>query len=164
MSVRGAIELRQASLSSSSDAMIDVWLPTHLKRDVGVRASMLKRLSSTMRFSHGARTGALKTAARRSGSAFRLDVRQRVIVKALVSRHVGRGAARGRALAAHVRYLGREGAGERASRQPSSIGKLMQWTAQNGPGTGPSIVITSVSLSHRSTETGSTTCGTTPVT
>ena len=116
MSVRGAIELRQASLSSSSDATIEVWLPTHLKRDVGVRASMLKRLSSTMRFSHGARTGALKTAARRSGSAFRLDVRQRVIVKALVSRHVGRGAARGRALAAHVRYLGREGAGEEGER------------------------------------------------
>jgi hypothetical protein len=72
---------------------------------------MLKRLSSSMRFSYGARAGALKTAAKRSGSAFRVDVRQRVIVKALVSRHMGKGAARGAALAAHIRYLGREGAG-----------------------------------------------------
>lgn len=39
-------------------------------------------------------------------------MRQRVIVKALVSRHLGSGAARGQALAAHVRYLGREGAGQ----------------------------------------------------
>lgn len=72
---------------------------------------MLKRLSSSMRFSYGGKTGALKTAARRSGSAFRVDVRQRVIVKALVSRHMGKGAARGAALAAHIRYLGREGTG-----------------------------------------------------
>jgi len=73
---------------------------------------MLKRLSSSMRFSYGAKAGALKTAAKRSGAAFRADVRQRVIVKALVSRHLGKGMARGKALAAHVRYLGRDGAGQ----------------------------------------------------
>jgi type IV secretory pathway VirD2 relaxase len=35
-----------------------------------------------------------------------------VIVKALVSRHTGQGGARGGALAAHVSYLGRDGAGQ----------------------------------------------------
>ncbi|QYF86220.1 DUF3363 domain-containing protein [Brevundimonas sp. PAMC22021] len=111
MSVRSALEVRLAALSSSSDSPVDLRLPDRLKSDPGVRASMLKRLSSTMRFSYGAKAGALKSAARKSGSAFRVDVRQRVIVKALVSRHVGKGLARGKALAAHVRYLGRDGAG-----------------------------------------------------
>ncbi|MES2894985.1 MAG: DUF3363 domain-containing protein [Pseudomonadota bacterium] len=53
----------------------------------------------------------LSAAQRRSGRAFRLDVRQRVVVKATVSRHVGTGAARGAALTRHVSYLGRSGAG-----------------------------------------------------
>ncbi|WP_256968166.1 DUF3363 domain-containing protein [Brevundimonas diminuta] len=45
-----------------------------------------------------------------------MDVRQRVIVKALVSRHVGKAAARAGALAAHVAYLGRPGAGAEGAR------------------------------------------------
>src|SRR5690606_32818671 len=94
------------------EAELQVRLATRLQRDGSVRTSMLKRLSSSMRFSYGAKAGALKTAAKRSGAAFRVDVRQRVIVKALVSRHVGKGLARGKALAAHVRYLGRDGAGQ----------------------------------------------------
>jgi type IV secretory pathway VirD2 relaxase len=53
----------------------------------------------------------LRTAQRRSGRAFRLDVRQRVIVKALVSRHAAGGRARGAALLKHASYLGRSGAG-----------------------------------------------------
>ncbi len=111
MTVRSIIEDRMSALSGSGCNDLQVRLATSLKRDGSVRASMLKRLSSSMRFSYGARAGALKTAARRSGSAFRVDVRQRVIVKALVSRHMGKGMARAGALAAHVRYLGREGAG-----------------------------------------------------
>lgn len=111
MTVRSIIEDRIAALPASADDGLQVRLATSLKRDGSVRTSMLKRLSSSMRFSYGAKAGALKTAARRSGSAFRLDVRQRVIVKALVSRHMGKGMARAGALAAHVRYLGREGAG-----------------------------------------------------
>ena len=107
MTVRSAIEDRISVLSVSTDEGLQVRLATSLKRDGSVRTSMMKRLSSTMRFSYGARAGALKAAAKRSGFAFRVDVRQRVIVKALVSRHMGKGAA----LAAHVRYLGREGAG-----------------------------------------------------
>lgn len=109
MTVRSAIEVR---MSAQPDDALQVRLASRLKRDCSVRTSMLKRLSSSMRFSYGAKAGALKTAATRSGSAFRADVRQRVIVKALVSRHVGKGLARGKALAAHVRYLGRDGAGQ----------------------------------------------------
>lgn len=112
MTVRSAIEDRMSALSATADDGLQVRLAMSLKRDGSVRASMLKRLSSTMRFSYGAKAGALKNAARRSGSAFRLDVRQRVIVKALVSRHMGKGMARAGALAAHVCYLGREGAGQ----------------------------------------------------
>lgn len=111
MTVRSIIEDRMSARSASADDGLQVRLATSLKRDGSVRTSMLKRLSSSMRFSYGARAGALKTAAKRSGSAFRVDVRQRVIAKALVSRHMGKGMARAGALAAHVRYLGREGAG-----------------------------------------------------
>lgn len=45
-----------------------------------------------------------------------MDVRQRVIVKALVSRHVGKAAVRAGALAGHVAYLGRSGAGFEGAR------------------------------------------------
>lgn len=109
MTVRSAIEVR---LSVQPEDELQVRLAMRLQRDGSVRTSMLKRLSSSMRFSYGAKAGALKTAAKRSGAAFRADVRQRVIVKALVSRHVGKGLARGKALAAHVRYLGRDGTGQ----------------------------------------------------
>lgn len=112
MTVRSIIEARMSNLSGSDGDDLQVRLATSLQRDGSVRSSMLKRLSSSMRFSYGAKAGALKTAAQRSGTAFRADVRQRVIVKALVSRHVGKGLARGKALAAHVRYLGRDGAGQ----------------------------------------------------
>ncbi|WP_025977811.1 DUF3363 domain-containing protein [Brevundimonas naejangsanensis] len=112
MTFRNIIEDRMSALSATADDGLQVRLATSLKRDGSVRTSMLKRLSSSMRFSYGAKAGALKTAAKRSGSAFRADVRQRVIVKALVSRHLGKGMARGKALAAHVRYLGRDGAGQ----------------------------------------------------
>ena len=112
MTVRSIIEDRMSALSGSDGDGHQIRLAASQKGDGSVRISMLKRLSSSMRFSYGAKAGALKTAANRSGSAFRADVRQRVIVKALVSRHLGTGLARGKALAAHVRYLGRDGAGQ----------------------------------------------------
>ncbi len=112
MTVRSIIEDRVSVLSGSDGDDLQIRLAASQKRDGSVRTSLLKRLSSSMRFSYGAKAGALKTAAKRSGSAFRADVRQRVIVKALVSRHLGKGLARGKALAAHVRYLGRDGAGQ----------------------------------------------------
>jgi len=92
-----------------AEAAVEVDLPRRLKPDQGpARSAILRRLSATPRFALGARAGALKAAARRGGRGFRLDVRQRVIVKALVVRH---GAARGAAFARHLGYLGRSGAG-----------------------------------------------------
>lgn len=87
-------------------------LPRSLKTESGgVRTAMFRRLAASRHFALGDRAGTLSAAQRRSGRAFRLDVRQRVVVKALVSRHVGMGAARGAAPARHVSYLGRGGAG-----------------------------------------------------
>lgn len=89
-----------------------VRLPKRLKRDrADVRTSLFIRLAASRAFALGDRSGVLSAAQNRSGRAFRLDVRQRVIVKAIVSRHVGKGAVRAGALAAHVGYLGRSGAG-----------------------------------------------------
>lgn len=87
-------------------------LPGRLKRDqCDVRTAMFIRLAASRNFALGDRAGALRAAQNRSGRSFRLDVRQRVIVKAMVSRHQGKGVARAGALAAHVVYLGRQGAG-----------------------------------------------------
>lgn len=92
-------------------------LPFTLKRDsANVRIGMFRRLAASRSFAFGNRSGVLRAAQQRSGRAFRLDVRQRVIVKALVSRHKGPGAARGAALARHVIYLGRAGAGAEGTR------------------------------------------------
>ncbi|MFN4040321.1 MAG: DUF3363 domain-containing protein [Brevundimonas sp.] len=92
-------------------------LPDRLKSDrTGVRTAMMMRLAASRLFALGDRKGCLSAAAKRSGRGFRLDVRQRVIVKALVSRHSGKGGQRGAALAKHLLYLGRDGAGEEESR------------------------------------------------
>lgn len=92
-------------------------LPHALPREGGgARTAILQRLSASRTFFLGQRAGALRSAQAQSGRPFRLDVRQRVIVKALVSRHAGTGAARGAALARHVAYLGRLGAGVEAAR------------------------------------------------
>lgn len=112
MLVREAFHMRLPDTAPGDDRVARARLPQSLRRDAsGVRTGMLQRLSASRLFAYGDRTGVLSTAQKRSGRTFRLDVRQRVIVKALVSRHLGRGAARGAALAAHVAYLGRQGAG-----------------------------------------------------
>ncbi len=114
MLLRDAIEakLKDEERAGSGRAG-SVRLPRSLKSDpVGARVALLQRLAASRLFAQGNRAGVLKAAARRSGTAFRLDVRQSVIVKALVSRHVGRGGERGAALARHVVYLGRSGAGQ----------------------------------------------------
>jgi len=102
-------------LASGPDSDVDglrVQLPGRLKRDqCDVRTAMFIRLAASRNFALGDRAGALRAAQNRSGRSFRLDVRQRVIVKAMVSRHQGKGVARAGALAAHVVYLGRQGAG-----------------------------------------------------
>ena len=86
-------------------------LPNRLKLDAPVRTGVLRRLAASARFAHGDRSGVLRTAQRRSGRPFRLDVRQRVIVKALVSRHADGRGMKGQALLKHAAYLGRAGAG-----------------------------------------------------
>ena len=112
MSVRNAIEDR---LRVALDRDLDgprVSLPLSLKTDrATVRTGLFKRLAASRNFGLGDRAGVLRAAQKRSGRAFRLDVRQKVIVKALVSRHSGLGADRAAALAKHVIYLGRSGAG-----------------------------------------------------
>ena len=112
MLIRDAIGERMAAGSREDPDGVRVDLPLRLKKDrPSVRKGMMQRLASSRAFALGDRSGVLKAAQNRSGRAFRLDVRQKVIVKALVSRHAGRGADRAAALAKHVAYLGRSGAG-----------------------------------------------------
>lgn len=89
----------------------DVRLPTSMRtaKD-GARPAMLARLAASRRFSLGGRAGAA------GGRAVRLDLRQRVIVKAMVSRHRGGGPGGTSALLRHVVYLGRLGAGKESAR------------------------------------------------
>jgi type IV secretory pathway VirD2 relaxase len=117
MLIREAIQSRLSAGSGQEPEAVQVRLPLSLKPDrVNVRTGLMRRLASSRAFALGDRSGVLRSAQGRSGRAFRLDVRQRVIVKALVSRHIGKGAERAAALAAHVSYLGRSGAGVEGAR------------------------------------------------
>ncbi|MBD3835406.1 MAG: relaxase/mobilization nuclease domain-containing protein [Brevundimonas sp.] len=117
MQVRTAIEVRLAQASEDDVSTLKVRLPQRLKSDkTSVRIAMFQRLAASRLFAYGDRAGCLRAAQNRSGRPFRLDVRQRVTVKALVSRHMGKGFARGAALAAHIAYLARMGAGEDGER------------------------------------------------
>ncbi|MDI1280046.1 DUF3363 domain-containing protein [Brevundimonas sp.] len=117
MLIREAIQSRLSSGATQEPEAVQVRLPLSLKPDrVNVRTGLMRRLASSRAFALGDRSGVLRAAQGRSGRAFRLDVRQRVIVKALVSRHIGKGAERAAALAAHVSYLGRPGAGVEGAR------------------------------------------------
>lgn len=113
MQVRTAIEVRLAAAAREDVSALHVSLTQRLKSDnTSVRVAMFQRLAASRLFVYGDRAGCLRAAQKRSGRVFRLDVRQRVTVKAHVSRHMGKGFARGAALAAHIAYLGRRGAGE----------------------------------------------------
>lgn len=117
MTVRQSIQARLPESLGGDDGAGRVSLPTSLKSDrTGVRVVMMQRLAASRQFAIGDKAGVLRAAQKRSGRPFRVDVRQRVIVKALVSRHAGKGAARGEALAKHVAYLGRSGAGAEGAR------------------------------------------------
>ncbi|RZJ00022.1 MAG: DUF3363 domain-containing protein [Brevundimonas sp.] len=112
MLIREAIEGRMPGGEVTDPRVLNLRLPQSLKSDrIPVRNGLMKRLASSRTFALGDRAGVLRAAQNRSGRAFRLDVRQRVIVKALVCRHSGKGPARTGALAKHVAYLGRAGAG-----------------------------------------------------
>ena len=117
MTVRREMEDRLGAASTAPSDGPHVRLPTAPGKDAnGVRTGLLRRLAGSRTFALGDRAGVLRAAQNRSGRPFRLDVRQKVIVKALVSRHVGRGAGRGAALGKHVAYLGRAGAGADGAR------------------------------------------------
>lgn len=117
MLIRDEIQSRLSAGGGAPHDTVQVALPLRLKTErMTVKNGMLKRLSSSRNFALGNRSGVLRAAQNRSGRPFRLDVRQRVIVKALVSRHVGKGADRAAALARHVVYLGRSGAGVEGAR------------------------------------------------
>lgn len=112
MPVRNAIDERLEIASRQPMEGPSVRLPLVLKTEaVSVRTGLFRRLASSRNFALGDRAGVLRAAQNRSGQLFRLDVRQRVIVKALLSRHAGRGPARAAALSKHLVYLGRAGAG-----------------------------------------------------
>ena len=92
MLIRDAIEGRVSARSERTVDAVHVGLPLSLKTErMDVKSGMLKRLASSRAFTLGNRSGVLKAAQNRSGRAFRLDVRQKVIVKALVSRAHGQG-------------------------------------------------------------------------
>ncbi len=117
MLIRDEIDGRVSTGSGRAADAVRLGLPLSLKTErMNVKNGMLKRLASSKAFALGNRSGVLKAAQNRSGRAFRLDVRQKVIVKALVSRHMGKGADRAAALAKHVAYLGRQGAGVEGER------------------------------------------------
>lgn len=90
MTVRSGIQARLEQRIGNDGKVGRVSLPITLKSDrISVRTAMFQRLAASRLFAYGDRSGVLRTAQKRSGHAFRLDVRQKVIVKALVSRHAG---------------------------------------------------------------------------
>jgi type IV secretory pathway VirD2 relaxase len=117
MLIRDAIQARLTARDGPEDRAGRARLPRSLKSDATtVRTALFQRLAASRLFARGDRAGVLRSAQARSGRAFRLDVRQKVIVKVLVSRHLGKGAERGAALAKHAAYLGRAGAGVEGAR------------------------------------------------
>jgi type IV secretory pathway VirD2 relaxase len=117
MLARDAIAVRLSAVGDEPIRRRFARLPARLKSDQApARTAILQRLAASRLFAYGDRAGVLRSAQARSGRPFRLDVRQRVIVKALVSRHHGKGFERSAALAAHISYLGRSGAGADGAR------------------------------------------------
>jgi len=117
MLARDHVDERLKGLDAAVESGPLTRLPHRLKSDrCDVRTALLMRLATSRLFAYGDRAGALRAAQKRSGRAFRLDVRQRVIVKVLVCRHMGKGVARIGAVLAHVAYIGRDGAGSEGAR------------------------------------------------
>lgn len=79
-----------------------------------VRGSLAKRLSNSRLFGPGAQSGGSATTPKSGGVSFSVPASQRVMVKVFIGRHSGpRGVANpGKALAQHVSYLARDGAGQ----------------------------------------------------
>lgn len=79
-----------------------------------VKASLAKRLSGSRLFGRGAQAGGSGGSAKSCGVTLYVPASQRAMVKVFIGRHSGpRGVANpGKALAQHVSYLAREGAGQ----------------------------------------------------
>jgi hypothetical protein len=109
--VRDAISarLRAAKERVSPD------MPKSTRGDPGsVRSGLAKRLSTSRLFGSGARSGSAASTGGSGKASFNVPASQRVTVKVFIGRHSGpRGAANpGKALAQHVTYLARDGAGQ----------------------------------------------------
>jgi hypothetical protein len=109
--VRGAI----ASRLVAPKERVSPDMPKNPRGDAGsVRSSLAKRLSTSRLFGSGARGGAEAKSTQAGTASFSVPASQRVMVKVFIGRHSGpRGAANpGKALAQHVTYLSRDGAGQ----------------------------------------------------
>jgi type IV secretory pathway VirD2 relaxase len=90
-------------------------MPKSARGDSGsVRSGFAKRLSTSRLFGTGARGGGDASSGNSGKASFSVPASQRVMVKVFIGRHSGpRGAANpGKALAQHVTYLARDGAGQ----------------------------------------------------
>jgi hypothetical protein len=90
-------------------------MPKSGGRDPGsVKASLAKRLSGSQMFGRRAQAGGGSGSAKSDGVTLYVPASQRAMVKVFIGRHSGpRGVANpGKALAQHVSYLAREGAGQ----------------------------------------------------
>jgi type IV secretory pathway VirD2 relaxase len=90
-------------------------MPKSARGDPGsVRSGLAKRLSTSRLFGTGARGGGEASIGKSGKASFSVPASQRVMVKVFIGRHSGpRGAANpGKALAQHVTYLARDGAGQ----------------------------------------------------
>jgi hypothetical protein len=90
-------------------------MPKSVRGDPGsVRSGLAKRLSTSRLFGTGARGGGDASSGNSGKASFSVPASQRVMVKVFIGRHSGpRGAANpGKALAQHVTYLARDGAGQ----------------------------------------------------
>lgn len=90
-------------------------MPKSGGKDPGsVKASLAKRLSGSRLFGRGAQAGGGGGSAKSGGVTIYVPAAQRAMVKVFIGRHSGpRGVANpGKALAQHVSYLAREGAGQ----------------------------------------------------
>ena len=90
-------------------------MPKSVGKDAGsVKASLAKRLSGSRLFGRGAQAGSGGGSAKSGGVTLYVPASQRAMVKVFIGRHSGpRGVTNpGKALAQHVSYLAREGAGQ----------------------------------------------------
>jgi type IV secretory pathway VirD2 relaxase len=111
----GAVRDQIATRLRSPSERVSPDMPKSGRTDPGsVRSSLAKRLSNSGLFGRGAQSGGGGASAKSGGVSFSVPANQRVMVKVFIGRHLGpSGVANpGKALAQHVSYLARDGAGQ----------------------------------------------------